>query len=163
MARCYVSIGSNIDKARHVRAAVRALAARYGPLAVSRVYESAPVGFDGESFYNLVVGFDTDDGADAVAGELACIETANGRRRDGERYGPRTLDLDLLLYGDIVRCDARSPLPHPDILAYPFVLRPLAEIAPGERHPVSGLTYAALARASAVDDSGLRVAGFQID
>jgi 2-amino-4-hydroxy-6-hydroxymethyldihydropteridine diphosphokinase len=163
MARCYVSIGSNIDKARHVRAAVRALHARYGPLTVSRVYESAPVGFDGESFYNLVVGFDTAADADAVVDELARIEAANGRRRDGGRYGPRTLDLDLLLYGDTVRHDARSRLPHPDILAYPFVLRPLAEIAPDERHPESGLTYAELARAGVAAASGLRVADVRID
>jgi 2-amino-4-hydroxy-6-hydroxymethyldihydropteridine diphosphokinase len=163
MTRCYVSVGSNIDKERHVRAAVRALDARFGPLTVSQVYESEPVGFDGESFYNLVVGFDTDAGADTVADELARIEAANGRRRDGRRYGPRTLDLDLLLYGDTVRHDARSRLPHPDILAYPFVLRPLAEIASNERHPESGLTYAELARRGASAGAALRVADVRID
>lgn len=163
MTRCYVSVGSNIDKERHVRAAVRALAARFAPLTVSRVFESAPVGFEGDSFFNLVVGFDTPDAEDAVLAQLARIEAANGRRRDGPRFGPRTLDLDLLLFGDTVRHDARHRLPHPDIVTYPFVLHPLAEIAPHARHPESGETFSELARSMPAIDPGLRAVPLRLD
>lgn len=160
MARAYVSIGSNIEKEKHVRAAVRALRQHYGTLTISRVYESSPVGFVGDNFYNLVVGFDTEESIDAVCAQLTAIEHANGRRRDGVRFGPRTLDLDLILYGDRVQHDGDCPLPRPEIREHAFVLRPLADIAPRERHPESGETYAAMAAAFHDPAQKLNVANF---
>lgn len=142
MARVYISIGSNIDPARHVRAAIAGLSARYGPLIISSVYESEAVGFSGDNFYNLVVGFDTEDDVASVAASLQEIEERNGRVRDAGRFNPRTLDLDLLLYGDMV--SDTPQLPRAEIDRYAFVLCPLAEIAGDECHPVSGERYADL-------------------
>jgi 2-amino-4-hydroxy-6-hydroxymethyldihydropteridine diphosphokinase len=138
MPRVYVSIGSNIDREKNIRGAVRALRQRYGVLTCSRVYETPAEGFDGDAFYNLVAGFDTDESVEQVQRTLADIETAHGRTRQSPRFGPRTLDLDLLVYGDRVRHDSGFDLPRDEIEKYAFVLGPLAEIAPDLRHPKTG-------------------------
>jgi len=138
MPRVYVSIGSNIDREKNIRGAVRVLRERYGKLALSRVYETPAEGFDGDAFYNLVAGFDTDEPVEQLHQALSAIEAAHGRTRTGPRFGPRTLDLDLLLYGDLVRHESGVDLPRDEIRTYAFVLGPLAEIAPDQRHPETG-------------------------
>jgi 2-amino-4-hydroxy-6-hydroxymethyldihydropteridine diphosphokinase len=143
VARVYVGIGSNIERERHIRAAVRELAGRHGPLILSSVYESAPVGFAGDNFYNLVAGFDTKLDAESLIAELHALERASGRRRTSARFGPRTLDLDLLLYDDLVRHDGTVDVPRREILDYAFVLQPLADIAPNRVHPETGRTLGA--------------------
>ncbi len=141
MARAYVSLGSNIERRRHIRLALERLGALYGPLIRSDVYESDAVGFDSAPFYNLVVGFDTGQSPRQIQEALHAIESGSGRLRSGELTA-RTLDLDLLLYDDAVINEAGLVLPRADIARYAFVLRPLAEIAGNERHPVSGECYA---------------------
>lgn len=142
MPRVHVSVGSNIDRENSIRGAVRDLATHYGPLCLSPVYESMAQGFAGGNFYNLVVGFDTTESIERVKKSLADIESRFGRQREGNHLRSRTLDLDLLLYDDVVRHDDQINLPHPDIQRYAFVLRPLAEIAPDLRHPETGQTCA---------------------
>ncbi len=143
MARAFVSIGSNIDKERHIRAALAALRARFGNLTVSPVYESEAVGFDGENFYNLVVSFETTEPPRAIADALRAIESAHGRVREADRkFGPRTLDLDLILYGDAIVDEPGLRLPREEIATHAFVLRPLADIAPRAKHPLTGVTFA---------------------
>ncbi len=142
MSRAYVSIGSNIDREANVRGAVRMLREHYGRLALSRVYETPAEGFDGDAFYNLVAGFDTGESVEQVRQTLAAIEDAHGRTRNGPRADPRTLDLDILLYGDLVRHDGDLDIPRGEIVKYAFVLGPLAEIAPDLRHPETGMTLA---------------------
>jgi 2-amino-4-hydroxy-6-hydroxymethyldihydropteridine diphosphokinase len=144
MARVYVSIGSNIERESNIRAAVAALRARFGALQLSRIYENRPIGFAGENFYNLVAGFDTDEPPERVAAALHRIEQDQGRVRGPSRFSSRTLDLDLLLYDDLVRDDEALRLPRREIAEYACVLRPLAELAPDRRHPVSGASYAQL-------------------
>ena len=141
MPRVYVSIGSNIDREHHIRGAVRELAAHYGPLTLSPVYESKAHGFAGDNFYNLVAGFDTAEPIEDIKETLSHIEARFGRRRQENRFSSRTLDLDLLLYDNVVRHDNQVNLPHPDILRYTFVLRPLADIAPELRHPETNMAY----------------------
>ncbi len=141
MPRVYVSIGSNIERERNIRDAVQTLRNLYGPLTLSRVYETTPQGFAGENFYNLVAGFDSGESVETVKTRLAEIEAAHGRRRDGQRLGPRTIDLDLLLYDDNVIHRPGLDLPRAEIRKYAFVLAPLAEIAPDLRHPESGETF----------------------
>ena len=142
MPRVFIGIGSNINKGENIRGAVRELATHYGPLTLSPVYESKALGFEGENFYNLVTGFDTGKSIQDIKALLSQIESRFGRQRQGESFSSRTLDLDLLLYGETVRHDDKVNLPHPDIQRYAFVLRPLADIAPELRHPETGLTCA---------------------
>jgi 2-amino-4-hydroxy-6-hydroxymethyldihydropteridine diphosphokinase len=142
MPRIWLSLGSNQAREPSLRGALRMLRDAFGPLIVSGVYESAAVGFVGEPFLNLVAGAETEWPAEAVQRRLRAIEDAHGRVRDGDRFGPRTLDIDLLVYGDLVRPDLG--LPRDEILRHAFVLGPLAEVAPDERHPLLGQRYAAL-------------------
>ncbi|MEX0449109.1 2-amino-4-hydroxy-6-hydroxymethyldihydropteridine diphosphokinase [Spiribacter sp. 221] len=141
MNRAYLSIGSNIEPERHVRAGVAALHRRYGRLIISPVYQTLAVGFEGDDFYNLVVGLDTDDSAEQLAAACREIETAQGRLRTDQRFSSRTLDIDLLTLGNAIREDVPI-LPRDEILKYAFVLKPLMDIAPAERHPVDGRRYA---------------------
>lgn len=164
MARIWISVGSNIDPARHVRSAIAELRRSFGPLQVSTVYQTPAVGFEGSPFYNLVVGAETELPAERVLARLDGIEQANGRVRGAEKFSARTLDLDLLCYGDLVAEVAGKRLPHADILRYDFVLRPLAELAPDERHPQSGRTYAELWAAMASEsDSSMEPVALEID
>ena len=135
MARVYVSIGSNIEKEKNIPSAVKALQAHYGPLDISNVYETKAVGFDGDDFHNLVVGFDTNESPLEISQKLKEIEANHGRTRGKEQFESRTLDLDQLLYGDLVMQMDGINVPHPDILHYNFVLKPLAELAGNALHP----------------------------
>ena len=139
MTRIYISLGSNIEREHHIRAGLDALHTEFGELTVSRVFESEAVGFAGRPFYNLVVGADTDLPLATLCQRLRAMEFAHGREPDAKKFAPRTLDLDLLLYGDLV-CDVPVALPRGEILTNAFVLWPLAELAPSLRHPVDGRT-----------------------
>ena len=141
MAQVYVSVGSNIHRQRNIAAALQALTGIYGELQQSSVYESAAVGFDSAPFYNLVLGFATQQSQQAVQEQLHAIENRLWRQRTAA-LSARTLDLDLLLYDNHVMTDCKLVLPRDDINRYAFVLRPLAEIAGTVRHPVTGVTFA---------------------
>jgi len=141
MARVYLSIGSNIDQRRHILACLDALADHFGDLALSSVYESEAIGFEGDNFYNLVAGIDTDMGVAELSALLHRIEDDNGRRRDGPRFSSRTLDIDILTCGDLCGDIGGVRLPREEILDNAFVLSPLAEIAGEELHPGVKKTY----------------------
>lgn len=136
MADVYVGVGSNIEPERHVRLAIRALEERFGGLRCSDVFRAPAYGFAGDDFLNMVVAFSTESDPDAVERVLYDIEYEGGRTRRGKRFSARTLDLDLLLYGAMV--DASRRLPRDDVRRYPFVLAPLADLAPQLRHPLTG-------------------------
>lgn len=144
MPEVFVAAGSNVEPLRHLGAALRALAERYGVLRLSPVYRNPPQGGDGPEFLNMVLGFDTEDTAESVAATLRAVEAANGRGDAPARSGPCTLDLDLLLYGELVLETETVRVPRADITRHPFVLRPLAELAGERRHPVLGTTYGEL-------------------
>lgn len=144
MTRAYIGIGSNIDREASIRGGVARLREVFGPLLLSTVYESPAFGFQGDNFYNLVAGFDTDLGPGELERELHAIEHGLGRERGQPRYASRTLDLDLLLYGDLVRHDDEVNVPREDVRKFAFVLRPLAEIAGELRHPETGQTLEAM-------------------
>jgi 2-amino-4-hydroxy-6-hydroxymethyldihydropteridine diphosphokinase len=141
MAQVYVSIGSNIERRKHIALALKLLEARYGELERSSLFESAAVGFDSAPFYNMVVGFRTDEPPRSLQAWLHDVEAQCGRVRTAS-LSARTLDLDLLLYDDLVLDEDGLAIPREDIHRYAFVLYPLAEIAPDARHPVSGRRYA---------------------
>ena len=144
MPRVFVGIGSNIDRERSIRAGVADLRERFGEVQLSSVYESDAVGFDGDAFYNLVAAFETDDPVEQVVTDLARIEDQHGRVRNGERFAARTLDLDLLLYGDAIISTEKYHVPRDEIPRYAFVLWPLAELAPEMRHPETGESFFAM-------------------
>jgi 2-amino-4-hydroxy-6-hydroxymethyldihydropteridine diphosphokinase len=142
--RCWISVGSNVQRETSIRGAVADLQRHFGPLSLSPVYETEAIGFDGEPFYNLVVGIDTHLGVAAINRILRDIEDAHGRVRGPNKFAPRTLDLDLLTWGEVAGAIEGYELPRDEILKYAFVLAPLARAAPDERHPVDGRTYAEL-------------------
>jgi 2-amino-4-hydroxy-6-hydroxymethyldihydropteridine diphosphokinase len=144
MAKIYISLGSNIDRDRNTRAGIQALRERFGELELSSVYESEAVGFEGDAFYNMVIACDVDEDVHSANRALAEIEDTHGRDRSGPRFSSRTLDLDLLLYDDLVLDEQGLRLPREEILKNAFVLWPLAEIAPELVHPVAEKTYAEL-------------------
>ncbi len=144
MARVYVSVGSNIDRERNVREAIAELRERYGELALSSVYETQAVGFDGDNFFNLVVAYNTDETPCEAAESLHDIESNCGRERTGPRFSARTMDLDLLLYDDLIFKEGKLVLPRGEIEHHAFVLGPLAELAPELVHPIRGKNYATL-------------------
>lgn len=142
MARVYISVGSNIEPVYHIRCGLAALQEQYGTLVLSSVYESEAMGFTGDNFYNLVVGLETAHDVYAVNQMLHHIEQQQGRQQQGEKmYNARTLDLDLLLYDDLVIKNDVLEIPRPEITQYAFVLLPLAEIVPNERHPLTQTSY----------------------
>ncbi|MGO4700852.1 2-amino-4-hydroxy-6-hydroxymethyldihydropteridine diphosphokinase [Dyella sp. 2RAB6] len=144
MARVYLSLGSNQQPQQYLRAALDELRARFGAIDISPAYRSKSVGFDGPDFVNLAVGLDTELAPEALNDWLHALEDRHGRRRDVPRYSDRTLDVDIVLYGDLVRQgDGHLDIPRKE-LKHAFVLRPVADIAPGLRHPVDGRSMAEL-------------------
>ncbi|MCB0215143.1 MAG: 2-amino-4-hydroxy-6-hydroxymethyldihydropteridine diphosphokinase [Chloroflexi bacterium] len=163
--RVYISLGSNIgDRAGRLRLALTALEALLPGLQVSPVYETAPVGLlDQPDFLNCVAAGDSRLAPRALLRAFKHIEREIGRRAGGPRFGPRVIDLDLLLYGDRVLSLPARPgwpaltLPHPSLHERAFVLVPLADLAPGLRHPLLGASMATLAEQA--DRSGVWPAG----
>ncbi len=140
MATIYISVGSNEQRSEKIRAARRSLMEAFGPLQLSSVYESEAVGFDGPAFYNLVVEAQTTWNPAEVEARLKSIEQEHGRIADGIKYSNKKLDLDLLLYDDLIQA-AGPQLPRAEITENAFVLWPLAEIAGDLCHPVTQLSY----------------------
>ena len=141
MTTVYLSIGSNIEREKHLRAGISALKKQFGTLILSSVYESDAVGFDGQPFLNLVAAFETEHPPEQVDALLDVIEKNNGRTREQKKFNPRTLDLDLILYGDYISQDPTLEIPRDEITQYAFVLEPLAEIAGELLHPVLKTSY----------------------
>ena len=161
--RAWLSLGSNIDRERNIRSALIALENSFGQLIVSPVYESEAVGFEGDPFLNLVVGVDTDCPSNEVAETLRLIEQAHGRRRGGEKFSSRTLDIDLLTYGQQIIQAPGVSVPRDEITRYAFVLLPLSLVAGDELHPIEGVSYKALWNAFDKTQQRLRAVEIGLD
>ena len=148
--RMFVSLGSNIEPERNLRRAVRELGVRFTLVAVSRVYRTAPVGDpDQPDFWNLAAELASDLPPDEVQRRLREIETDLGRTRDARRpFGPRTVDLDLVLVTGVAGRFGDLQLPSPLVEREAFVAVPLAELAPELRPGAGSATLSEIARAA---------------
>lgn len=133
--RVFVAAGSNVEPEKHLPRAAAAILHGWPDAHFSRAYRNVAVGFDGPDFINLVVGFTTAQPLAAVIARLRAIETQCGRPRYAPKWASRTMDLDVLLYGDLVEQTDDYTLPRPDLLKRPYMLGPMAEIAPDVVHP----------------------------
>lgn len=133
----YLSLGSNVgDREGHLREAIARLEGAGRVVAVSSFYETEPVEFTKQSwFLNCVVGLETEATAEQLMAALLRIELEMGRERN-QRKGPRTIDIDIVLFGDLLVDSATVTVPHPALHERRFVLAPLAEIAGRVKHPV---------------------------
>ena len=142
MTRAYLSLGSNQEPEQNLRAALGELRARFGAVQASPVYKFPAVGFEGPDFLNLAAIVETDLDAEALNDWLHALEDRHGRRRDVPRFSSRTLDIDIVLFGDaVLRGRGNLEVPRED-LRHAFVLKPLADIAPDAVHPLTGKTLA---------------------
>lgn len=139
MPQVWISVGSNIQRKQHVSAAIKQLGDLFGHLQLSPLYETPAVGFAGDDFYNMVVGFSTQESVQEVRRLLRQIENQQGRVRDGHKFASRTLDLDILAYGELV--DPVLDIPRAEITQYAFVLLPLSQVAGTLMHPVLNKSY----------------------
>lgn len=144
MAKVFLSLGSNIDRHENISSGLSALANQFGELTISSVYESEAVGFDGDNFYNLVVGIETSLSVGELSAQLKLIEEANGRQRDCPKFSARTLDIDILTFDDLQGVVDGVNLPRQEILENAFVLWPLSEIAAVDIHPVVAQSFGEL-------------------
>lgn len=139
MITAYVGIGSNIDKRRHVELAVKALQKLDSTLRFSTIYESPALGFSGDSFFNLIVEMKTSLTLKAFFQQLREIENQLGRSENAQKLQDRTIDLDIILFGEFVN-DSAPKVPREDIYKYPFVIQPLYELCPELVIPDDGRT-----------------------
>ena len=146
MPEVYVAAGSNVEPERHMSQAVAELERAFPGVRFSSWYRNRALGFEGEDFINLVAGFTTTLPVQAVLERLHAIEARCGRPREAPRWAPRSMDLDVLLYGDLVCEEPGLKLPRPDLLKRAYMLGPLAELAPEVMHPTARLSVGELWR-----------------
>lgn len=144
MAQIYISLGSNIEREFHIKHGIASIAKAFdlplNSMQLSSLFESEAIGFDSDNFYNMVVGLECNLSVEEVATLLKKIEIAHGRTQQAKKYSPRTLDLDLLLYDDLI-IEKPAQLPREEICYNAFVLWPLSELAPKRLHPILQLSY----------------------
>ena len=145
MSDVHINIGSNEDRALRLTLALEVLEQEFSNIVVSSLYESPAEGFEGNDFYNIGVNATTDKSIHEVRATLKEIEDDLGRDRNLAKFSARVIDLDLVLYDDVI--EASLNLPRADILKFGYVLAPLAELSASRRHPIEGQTYQELWRA----------------
>ncbi|HET8898016.1 MAG TPA: 2-amino-4-hydroxy-6-hydroxymethyldihydropteridine diphosphokinase [Rhodanobacteraceae bacterium] len=145
MATAYLSLGSNIEPEHYLRAAILALRQHFATVELSPVYRCRAVGFDGADFLNAAARIETSLGPHELDDWLHALEDAHARDRSGPRFSSRTLDVDLLLYDDLVLDGpGRLKLPRADLVTQAFVLKPMLDLAPELIHPTRGISLRAL-------------------
>ena len=139
-----LSLGSNINPSFHIREAVKALRAQFDEVRLSPVYESEAVGFSGDNFLNLVVAMRTAESPGRLAAALKALEDRLGRDRSMPRFSGRTIDIDILTYGDLHGIHEGMELPRPETIRHAFILLPMADLLPDGVHPGLGRTWSEL-------------------
>ena len=142
--RVFVAAGSNVEPEKNLARACAEIAHTWPDAHFSRAYRNVAVGFEGPDFINLVIGFSAAQPLHSVIEKLRGIETNCGRPRYAPKWASRTMDLDVLLFGDLVEKTTEYTLPRPDLLKRPYMLGPLAEIAADVVHPTERRTIGEL-------------------
>jgi 2-amino-4-hydroxy-6-hydroxymethyldihydropteridine diphosphokinase len=146
MTNVHVAAGSNIEPEKNLARACREIAHTWPGAVFSHAYRNRAVGFDGPDFINLVLGFESDEPIGSVLARLRDIEVLCGRPRNSPKWASRAMDLDVLLFGSLVEKTDDYTVPRPDLLKRPYMLGPMAEIAPSVIHPTAGKTIGELWR-----------------
>lgn len=144
MPRVFVAAGSNVDPEKNLANATREMERSFPDIQFSPWYRNRALGFDGADFINLVAGFTTEMPLHDVVKRLRAIEELCGRAREAPKWAPRSMDLDILLYGDLVHEEPGLKLPRPDLLKRPYMLGPMADLAPEVLHPTANVTIGEL-------------------
>ncbi len=144
MPAVYIAVGSNVEPERNLALAIQHLRREFPDVRFSPWYRNRAVGFEGADFINLVAGFTTALPINEMLSRLHAIEVACGRPRAAPRWAPRSMDLDVLLYGELVCDEPKLKLPRPDLLKRAFMLGPLAALAPDLVHPTEKVTIGEL-------------------
>ncbi|WP_057832553.1 2-amino-4-hydroxy-6-hydroxymethyldihydropteridine diphosphokinase [Colwellia sp. TT2012] len=144
MAQIYISLGSNVEREHNVKQGLISLAKAFelpfAQLTLSSLFECEAIGFNGPAFYNMVIAIKCRQSIEQVASMLREIEFSHGRDHKAKKFSPRTLDLDLLLYDNLV-IEQPVQIPRDEITKNAFVLWPLSQVAPELAHPVLQQNY----------------------
>lgn len=162
MHTAYLGLGSNIDADRNIASAIACLRKTFHKIGFSPFYRCKPHGFEGEDFINGVARVQTDMAPLELKTWLIELENQHDRDRETPRYSSRTLDVDILLYDDLFLLSPQLEIPREEILQAAYVLRPLADLAPGLMHPVKRQTILDLWEAFTGDKTGLRPIDFSL-
>jgi len=163
MTQAFVAIGSNVDPTLHLRQAASALRREFPTARFSPCYRNAAFGFQGADFLNAVVGFETQLSITALLAALRRIEFECGRGPQDPKWGPRAIDLDLLLYDAVVGSGAGYVLPRPDLTRRAYMLGPLAQLAPEFPYPPAGPTIAQLWQSYPQHEAALQRTGLDLN
>ena len=136
----YLGIGSNIDKVENIKSCINYFNSSFKYCRISPTYQSPSYGFSGHDFYNLVVKIKSSFDLISLKKWLIIVEDMHGRDRNQVRYSNRTLDIDILLFNEVVSDSGTIKIPRPEIIKQPYVLKPLLDLAPDMVHPETGQT-----------------------
>ncbi len=156
MSTAWLGLGSNINAEAHIRAALIELGKQFESIELSPVYSSPAVGFDGDDFINLVARVETDMSPLELRKYLRDLEDRYGRKRDAPKFSDRSLDIDILLYDDLVLLSPVLEIPRAEITRFAHVLKPLAELDPDLIHPTQRRNMGDIWHSSGLSDADLK-------
>jgi 2-amino-4-hydroxy-6-hydroxymethyldihydropteridine diphosphokinase len=156
MHTAWLGLGSNVNANQHIQAAIDALREQFESVEFSPAYSSTAVGFDGEDFINLVARVETDMSPLALRQYLRDLEDRYGRKRDVPKFSDRSLDIDILLYDDLVLLSPVLEIPRAEIIKFAHVLKPLADLNPELMHPIERRSMADIWQSSGLSDESLK-------
>lgn len=157
MSIAWLGLGSNVDAENHIRAGMRELEKDFENASFSPVYASTAVGFEGDDFINLVARVETEMRPLELRDYLRNLEDRFGRKRNVAKFSDRSLDIDILLYDDLVVLSPLLEIPRVEILKFSHVLKPLADLDPELIHPLELRSMADIWASAGMDDSCLRL------
>jgi 2-amino-4-hydroxy-6-hydroxymethyldihydropteridine diphosphokinase len=157
MSTAWLGLGSNVNAENHIRAGIKELKEKFVNVDLSPVYASTAVGFDGDDFINLVARVETEMHPLELRDYLRDLEDRYGRKRNVPKFSDRVLDIDILLYDDLILRSPVLEMPRGEIMKFAHVLKPLSDLDPDLVHPTALRSMADIWESSGLDDSCLRL------